>query len=595
MSALNLVGRLYAVDTLDTRFITSKTPSSNAKPHRIEKGVSEPTKSRWMTLEFYVYYLVILVAIPLMFKAAYDVSNPSHSNYSQFEHLLSPGWIAGRKVDNSDEQYSTFRNHVPYMFLLLIFHPLLRGVFELLHPIANDPLGAFSKNHSEKDMSAGTQYVEADARLNRRVTYDVYFAALFLVALHGFSAFKILLILYVNYTLVTRLPIAYVPTMTWIFNIGILFANELSNGYPLGKLADILRPLSTLDGVTSEKAHSENWGSVLDNYGGLIPRWEIQFNITVLRLISFNLDYYWSSSRAGGSPLEKEQLDRANLSERDRVAVPAKSQDYSFRNYLAYTLYAPLYLAGPIVTFNDYISQVRYKAKSITVIRTILYGIRFLICLLTMEIIIHFVYAIAISKAQPAWEVYTPFQLSMLGYFNLNHIWLKLLLLFRFFRFWALVDGIDPPENMVRCMSDNYSTQSFWRGWHRSFNRWIVRYIYIPLGGSGGPGTKGIMGKARAMLNFLAVFTFVALWHDINLRLLAWGWLITLFVLPEVLAESLFPPQKWQNHQRVYRMICGVGAVGNILMLMAANLVGFAVGLDGGKDLVRGIVGSYSG
>ena len=27
----------------------------------------------------------------------------------------------------------------------------------------------------------------------------------------------------------------------------------------------------------------------------------------------------------------------------------------------------------------------------------------------------------------------------------------------------------------------------------------------------------------------LAVFTFVALWHDINLKLLVWGWLVVLF------------------------------------------------------------------
>lgn len=212
-----------------------------------------------------------------------------------------------------------------------------------------------------------------------------------------------------------------------------------------------------------------------------------------------------------------------------------------------------------------------------------------------MEFMIHFVYVVAISKVRPAWDVYTPFQLSMIGFFNLNHIWLKLLLPWRFFRLWALLDGIDPPENMVRCMSDNYSTQAFWRGWHRSFNRWIVRYIYIPLGGSGGPGTRGKWGKARGMLNFLAVFTFVALWHDISLKLLAWGWLITLFVLPEVLAELLFPRRRWQNYKSAYRVICGIGAVGNVLMLMAANLVGFALGLDGLKDLVHAIVGSYSG
>jgi protein-cysteine N-palmitoyltransferase HHAT len=213
-----------------------------------------------------------------------------------------------------------------------------------------------------------------------------------------------------------------------------------------------------------------------------------------------------------------------------------------------------------------------------------------------MEIMLHYIYVVAISGSHPEWEVYTPFQLSMLGYFNLHIIWLKLLLPWRFFRLWSLIDGVDPPENMVRCMSNNYSALAFWRGWHRSFNRWIVRYIYIPLGGSGGgPSTPGLWGTIRTIMNFLAVFTFVALWHDINLRLLMWGWLITLFVLPEVIAGFLFPRRKWSRHREAYRVICGIGAVGNILMMMAANLVGFAVGLDGLKGLVNGIVGSFSG
>lgn len=205
-----------------------------------------------------------------------------------------------------------------------------------------------------------------------------------------------------------------------------------------------------------------------------------------------------------------------------------------------------------------------------------------------MELVLHYLYAVAISKSNPNWDVYTPFQLSMLGYFNLHVIWLKLLLPWRFFRLWSLVDGIDPPENMVRCMSDNYSALAFWRGWHRSFNRFVVRYIYIPLGGSG-------KSKVHGILNFLAVFTFVALWHDINLRLLMWGWLITLFVLPEILATLAFPAKKWKDSPNRYRWICGVGAVGNILMMMAANLVGFAVGLDGLKGLVEGIVDTWGG
>lgn len=217
---------------------------------------------------------------------------------------------------------------------------------------------------------------------------------------------------------------------------------------------------------------------------------------------------------------------------------------------------------------------------------------RFIIALLTMEIMIHYMYMVAIFKAKPDWAVYTPFQLSMLGFFNLIHIWLKLLLPWRFFRLWSLLDGVDPPENMVRCMSNNYSALAFWRGWHRSFNRWIVRYIYIPLGGS---QDNGLWGKARAIGNFLIVFSFVAIWHDIQLRLLIWGWLITLFVLPEVVAGLLFPKKKWASRPNTYRVIAGVGAAGNILMMMAANLVGFAIGVDGLVGLTKGMFGSLSG
>ena len=217
-----------------------------------------------------------------------------------------------------------------------------------------------------------------------------------------------------------------------------------------------------------------------------------------------------------------------------------------------------------------------------------------------MEVVLHFIYAVAISKADPDWNAYTPFQLSMLAYFNLHIIWLKLLIPWRFFRLWALVDGIDPPENMVRCMSDNYSALGFWRSWHRSLNRWIVRYIFVPLGGSRSnnadeAGESAMRVQLRAGMNFVAVFTFVALWHDIQLRLLMWGWLIVLFILPEVVAPRLFPKRKFRDRPDLYRWVCGVGAVVNIMMMMAANLVGFAVGLDGLKGLVKGIAGTWSG
>lgn len=199
--------------------------------------------------------------------------------------------------DVSDAQYSSFRENVPYLATLLVLHPLLRRLYEALRPLP-------SKNGSWKPNGSSTYISAADgeARLEQRASFDFGFALIFLVALHGFSAFKILLILYLNFCIATRVPRRYVPAATWIFNIATLFANELADGYKFTKIAAYLSPV---DGVAPQEANMvHNWAAWLDSYGGIMSRWEILFNLTVLRLISFNMDYYFSLNMRGGSPIE---------------------------------------------------------------------------------------------------------------------------------------------------------------------------------------------------------------------------------------------------------------------------------------------------
>lgn len=66
---------------------------------------------------------------------------------------------------------------------------------------------------------------------------------------------------------------------------------------------------------------------------------------------------------------------------------------------------------------------------------------------------------------------------------------------------------------------------------HLSFS--LIRYLYIPIGGS-----------KRPLVATLVVFTFVALWHDLSLKLLVWGWGISLFVLPEMICTHIIPYKK---------------------------------------------------
>lgn len=172
------------------------------------------------------------------------------------------------------------------MAILVVVHPLLRKFYD-----------SFASSHGPTQARSD---VKADARMQQRIRFDLVFAFCFLLALHGSSAIKVFLLLYINFCIAKRLPRSMVPPATWAFNIAVLFSNELCHGYPYSDIARIL----SVAPVNPGNSPSASWGTWLDSYGGLIPRWEILFNITVLRLISFNLDYYWSLDRRAASPME---------------------------------------------------------------------------------------------------------------------------------------------------------------------------------------------------------------------------------------------------------------------------------------------------
>ena len=103
------------------------------------------------------------------------------------------------------------------------------------------------------------------------------------------------------------------------------------------------------------------------------------------------------------------------------------------------------------------------------------------------------------------------------------------------------------------------------------------------------------MGGSRNLLPaVLLVFTFVALWHVLSFTLLAWAWLITLFIAPEAAARYVLPSRTY-GARPWYRHVCALGGALNVLMMITANLVGFVVGVDGVKYLWSQLVHSRAG
>ncbi|KAH9733768.1 MBOAT (Membrane bound O-acyl transferase) family protein [Citrus sinensis] len=122
-------------------------------------------------------------------------------------------------------------------------------------------------------------------------------------------------------------------------------------------------------------------------------------------MISFGYDYHWAQQ---GSHFDHEER---NISE-----------NYTFAMYLCYLVYAPLYISGPIISFNAFASQLEVPQNNY-LRRDVLCGM---------------------------WKLLSPLDVFIIGYGVLNFMWLKFFLIWRYFRLWSLICGIEAPENMPR-------------------------------------------------------------------------------------------------------------------------------------------------
>jgi hypothetical protein len=129
-----------------------------------------------------------------------------------------------------------------------------------------------------------------------RVPFYLIFSLIMLTVLHGASVLKVLILLSLNYALAkatggTRLA---VPA-TWIFNGGVLLANQWYEGYAFASLHSGFAFLVSLTPFLTFPTHT----LLQDTWRGVYPRWHVSFNITMLRLVSFGVDYHWACNNIG--------------------------------------------------------------------------------------------------------------------------------------------------------------------------------------------------------------------------------------------------------------------------------------------------------
>lgn len=191
-----------------------------------------------------------------------------------------------------------------------------------------------------------------------------------------------------------------------------------------------------------------------------------------------------------------------------------KTEAGTFAEYLAFILFFPTLVAGPIKRYPQFLAAVRNPSpdwpkdwhRGVT---RILVGLvkKFAVADLMTAFTLH-LNAADIARAHQ-WVL---------------PVWLLAYGIQIYFDFSAYSDiaigsarlfGIQIPENFDwPYLRTNIA--EFWKHWHMSLYRWLVDYLYIPLGGS---------RRALPLVyrNVLLTMLLSGLWHGAGLNFLVWG------------------------------------------------------------------------
>lgn len=191
-----------------------------------------------------------------------------------------------------------------------------------------------------------------------------------------------------------------------------------------------------------------------------------------------------------------------------------KTEEGSVSEYLAFILFFPTMVAGPIKRYQDFLPKLRSIAKDWVFdwqrgVTRILAGL---------------VKKFAIADVLTAYT-------NHLNVVDISHAHRPILVLWLFaygFKIYtdfsaysdiaigsARLFGIRVPENFDwPYLRTNIA--DFWRHWHMSLTNWLIDYIYIPLGGSR-------VSVHRIYFNILVTMLISGIWHGAGVNFIVWG------------------------------------------------------------------------
>ena len=190
---------------------------------------------------------------------------------------------------------------------------------------------------------------------------------------------------------------------------------------------------------------------------------------------------------------------------------------YKLLDYAAYVSFFPQLIAGPIVRHNELIPQFASKLNARIDAECIARGLVLFILGLAKKVffadelapLADAGFGAAATLPGPdtvlAWQSALAYSLQL--YFDFSSYSDMAIGL-------AALFGFDLPINFDRPYRAT-SIREFWRRWHMTLSRFLLDYVYIPLGGSRRVGLT--------FVTVLATMLLCGLWHGAGWTFIAWG------------------------------------------------------------------------
>lgn len=199
-------------------------------------------------------------------------------------------------------------------------------------------------------------------------------------------------------------------------------------------------------------------------------------------------------------------------------------------DYLAYILFFPKLVMGPLMEPEDFISQLNDTAKKKVNWENIACGIKIFSFGLFKKMVLADTFASAVVWGYADIEAATSMDWLLIMLFYTFEIY------FDFSGYSDMATGVSLMLNIRLPMNFDspykaLSIRDFWKRWHMSLTAFLTKYIYIPLGGSK-------KGKIRTYINTMIVFLVSGIWHGANWTFILWGLLHGLLSVTDRMFEK---------------------------------------------------------